>query len=56
MVIEGRVETRTGAATASVTVRSDRSMSRGVVFNDGSLMVEPYELRRVTPDRVTRQH
>ena len=25
-------------------------MSRGVEFNDGSLMVEPYELRRVEPD------
>jgi hypothetical protein len=25
-------------------------MSRGVEFIDGSLMVEPYELRRVAPD------
>ena len=25
-------------------------MSRGVEFNDGSLIVEPYELRRVEPD------
>ena len=25
-------------------------MSRGVGFNDGSLMLEPYELRRVAPD------
>ncbi len=50
MVIGGRVEHATGAATASVTVRSDRSMSRGVEFIDGSLMVEQYEPRRFAPD------
>ena len=46
----------TDAAMASVTVRSDRPTSRGVEFIDGSLMVEPYELRRVAPTCVTRQH
>src|SRR5688572_5063107 len=40
----------TGAATASVTVRSDRATSRGVEFIDGSLMFEPYELRAIATD------
>src|SRR5215203_5667327 len=43
----------TGAATASVTVRSDRGTSRGMESIGGSLMVAPYELTP-TPSRHRR--